>query len=333
MVKLSVVVSGKTFPIDVEDLEMTVQDFKKLVEEKTPENIKIPFDKQILYFRKDKFKNDSKLSDYINKEDEGARIFVLKETKTALNNKQESSNNNPYATNNQQQAKNPFIGNNQKNTSLVANHPYQQNNTSFNPYGNFQSPGMYYPQMQPPMNPAMGGPVSQEIIDMALGNPGMIDSLIDLQNPNLNPEEKEKMKKMYMELFKTVKENPSILNTMNQMGFQQPPYPPQMGYPQPPYPPQMGYPQPPYSPQMGYLPTYPPQMGYNPYYPGMPYGGTPQQQSPVLSREEYKKKFTEQINSLKEMGFNDEEENLTALIQGHGDINFAIDLLARKKQE
>lgn len=332
MVKLSVVVSGKTFPIDVENLEMSVEDFKKLVEEKTPDNIKIPFDKQILYFRKDKFKNEGKLSDYIKEEDEGARIFVLKETKTALN-KQETSGSNPYASNTQQ-SKNPFIGADQKSTPHT-NIPYQQNNQGYNPYGNFQSPSMYYPQMQPPMNPAMGGPVSQEIIDMALGNPGMIDSLIDLQNPNLNPEEKEKMKKMYMELFKTVKENPSILNTMNQMGFQQPPpYHPQMGYQQPPpYPPQMGYQQPPYSPQMGYPPVYPPQMGYNPYYPGMPYGGTPQQQSPVLSREEYRKKFAEQINSLKEMGFIDEEENLTALIQGHGDINFAIDLLARKKQE
>lgn len=320
MVKLSVITGGITISIDVADLDITIEDLKKTIEEKMPEGKKISTDKQILYVKQKKLNAGSKLSEYISENDEGLRIFVLKETKTNLN-KAEPKESNPYS--NEPKAPNPYNQSFQQPALHQQGFPgagYPQQPMGYPPMGYPQqpmgyppmnSPQMGYPPMNspqmgyPPMNPPMNFKMSKEMIDMVLNNPALFDQMIEMQTAGLSPEMKESFKQSTMSAFKMLQNDPSLIDRINQMSGGMPQQMPSYGYP-------------------------PQQNMYNPYggYSNMNYG-SPQPQSPVLTREQYKSQYTQQLTALTDMGFTNEEENLDALIKARGDINYALDLLRK----
>ncbi|KAK6089962.1 hypothetical protein P3W45_001008 [Vairimorpha bombi] len=325
MVKLSVVTGGITISIDVSDLNITIEDLKKIIEEKMPEGKKITSDKQILYVKQKKLDAGNKLSEYISESDEGVRIFVLKVTKSNLN-KTENKEPNPYSS--EPKASNPY--NQSFQQSVPPQQPYPGSGyvpqqpmgyppmyppqMGYNPqmgyppmnspqigYPPMNSPQMGYPQMNSPMNFKM----SKEMIDMVLNNPALFDQMIEMQTAGLSPEMKESFKQSTMSAFKMLQNDPSLIDRINQMSGGMPQHMPSYGYP-------------------------PQQNMYNSYlgYPNMNYG-SPQPQSPVLTRDQYKAQFVQQMEALKDMGFMNEEENLDALIKSRGDINYALDLLRK----
>jgi len=48
-----------------------------------------------------------------------------------------------------------------------------------------------------------------------------------------------------------------------------------------------------------------------------------------IPTEQYKKKYSQQLTFLNDMGFTNEEDNLKALIKAHGNLNYALDLLQK----
>lgn len=330
MVKLFIIAEGTKINIELDSVDITSEEFKKLIEKNMNPDKVIPHDKQSVFINKEKLADDKKLSDYISSETKEVKVFVLRKSKNILSSgtksqesqpkKTDSATYNPY---NQQQApRNPYEG---VQNMQLPNWGYPSPSQSYGqpPAFGYGSPGQGFSQM--PGNNL----ISKEQIELLLNNPQFLDQIIDLQAPGLSPEEKESRKKMYHDCFQMLKNDPSLMNSLNSMapdllrgGMN---FPPQQQPPSPyGYPPQYGMP-----PQQNVNPYYqpPPYYGYPPYGAMPPYGMPSQQ--PPMSPSHYEAAYSLQLKALEEMGFNNKKDNLDALIKTNGDINAALDYLRK----
>ncbi|KAF9763277.1 Ubiquitin domain-containing protein DSK2b [Nosema granulosis] len=331
MVKLFIIAEGTKINIELDSLDITSEEFKKIIEKNMKPEKAIPHDKQSVFINKNKLTDGKKLSEYITSEDKEVKVFVLRQSKNVLSGKTSSSESkktdtssyNPYS---QQPPRNPYEG---VQNMQLPNWGYPSPNQSYGqpPAFGYGSPGQGFSQMPP-----MSNLISKEQIDLLLNNPQFLDQIIDIQSPGLSPEEKESKKNMYRDCFKMLKNDPSLMNSLNSMapellrgGMNMPPMP---GMPpqQPPSP--YGYP-----PQFGMPPQQPPNPYYQqPYYGYPPYGGMPPYGAPIqppMSPSHYEGAYALQLQALEEMGFVDKKENLEALIKTNGDINAALDYLRK----
>ncbi|EOB14495.1 Glutamate NMDA receptor-associated protein 1 [Nosema bombycis CQ1] len=335
MVKLYIVAEGNKINIELDSLDITLDEFKKIIEKNMNPGKVIPHNEQSVFIDKSKLEGDKKLSHYIKDTSKEVKVFVLRQSSNVLGNGAKAGTRpnkpdtpqNPYSP--QQPKKNPYEGG---QNQQFPNWGYPPQSPYGHPSGlGYGSPGQGFSQM-PPMNNI----ISKEQIDLLLSNPQFIEQIVDLQSPGLGQQEKENRVNMYLECFKNLKNDPNLMNSLNNMapellkggmpGFpQMPPQSPYGGYPQYPMPPQHGFP-----PQQHFNPYFQrPYYGYPPQpYPMSPYG-SPQQPQPHMSPSHYEGAYAQQLKALEEMGFTDKKENLEALIRTNGDINAALDYLRK----
>ncbi|AFN83273.1 hypothetical protein EROM_070220 [Encephalitozoon romaleae SJ-2008] len=327
------------FVVEVENLDITIEELKKKLEEAMGESVRIPASDQTLIFEREKLDDGKKLSDYVKGSTEEIKLFVIKQNK---NPNPISKPSNIYQNANtsdvQSQAHiggNPHAGQSMPNPYAAFVPPYggygsPQQMYGQMPYG-YGSPQQMYGQMpygygfpqgggspgqSDGYNEAFSNAMMQQMEQM-LNNPTLLDQVLNIQNPNMTSEQKEEQKKMLKEALNMMKANPSLfqqaltperlswaLNTMNGgHGGMFPSYPPNMG----------GFNQ--RDPRAPWMHGYPP--------PG--YG------SPRPNQQVDEQVYLVQLEQLKAMGFEDEDAT-KALKEARGDINRALDILHENKK-
>ncbi|ADM11787.1 uncharacterized protein Eint_070230 [Encephalitozoon intestinalis ATCC 50506] len=346
------------FVVEVDNLDITIEELKKKLEENMGESVRIPAGEQTLIFEREKLEDGKKLSDYVKGSTEEIKLFVIKQHRNPNpiskpgNIYQNASN--PSDAQSQPQGGNHYGGHGQSTPN-----PY----TAFvPPYGGYGSPQQMYGQMpygygsphqmysqmpygygsphqmysQMPYgygfpqgsgspgqgdgyNEAFSNAMMQQMEQM-LNNPTLLEQVLSIQNPNMTPEQKEEQKKMLKEALNMMKANPSL--------FQQALTPERLnwalstmnggGY-------------------GGMFPSFPPgNMGnFNQRDPRAPwmYGYPPPGYgSPRPDPQADEQIHLVQLEQLKAMGFEDEEAG-KALREAKGDINKALDILHESKKK
>ncbi|KAM0679861.1 hypothetical protein GINT2_002033 [Glugoides intestinalis] len=197
------------------------------------------------------------------------------------------------------------------------------------------SPNMYMGDM---------GGMEKQLFEQMLNNPDAVMQMMETQMPGVSEDQKRMIRqnleiiRQNPDLVKQMLNNPMMMNAMRNpmMGAQQMNSPMMGGVP------------PMNSPMMGYNPY---MMGYNPYMMGYnpqmamnqaptPANGPcshgfypPKYNNGVAEPQDARVVWAEKLVSLKEMGFSDEAENISALIKKGGNISEAIDYLTEKHNQ
>nr|AGE96362.1 hypothetical protein ECU07_0290 [Encephalitozoon cuniculi] len=343
------------FVVEVESLDITIEELKKKLEGVMGESVRIPAGEQTLIFEREKLEDDKKLSDYVKGSVEEIKLFVIKQHKNpnpiskpgniyqnaSGSDTQSHAGGNPYAAHGQS-TPNPYAafmppygGGYGSPQQMYGQMPYgygsPQQMYGQMPYG-YGSPQQMYGQMPygygfPPGSGSSGqgdgyneafSNVMMQQMEQMLGNPALLDQVLNIQNPNMTPEQKEEQKKMLKEALNMMKANPSLfqqaltperlnwaLSTMNGGGYG------------------------------GMFPSYPPQMGNfnrDPRTPWMHGYPPPGYGSPRPDQQIDEQAHLVQLEQLKAMGFEDEEAT-KALREAKGDINRALDILHENKKK
>ncbi|AFM98552.1 hypothetical protein EHEL_070250 [Encephalitozoon hellem ATCC 50504] len=342
------------FVIEVDNLDITIEELKKKLEETMGESVRIPASEQTLIFEREKLEDSKKLGDYVKGSTEEIKLFVIKQHKnpnpiskpsniyqnTSASDVQShgQGGGNPYsgqATPNPYAAFVPPYGGYGSPQQMYGQMPYgygsPQQMYGQMPYGYGSPQQMYgqmpygygFPQGSGPhgqndgYNEAFSNAMMQQMEQM-LNNPTLLDQVLNIQNPSMTPEQKEEQKKMLKEALNMMKANPSL--------FQQALTPERLSWALNTMNGGHG----------GMFPSYPPAMGgFNqrdpraPWMHGYPppgYGG------PRPDHQADEQAYLVHLEQLKAMGFEDEDA-ARALREARGDINRALDILHENKNK
>lgn len=318
------------FTVEVEDLDVTIEDLKKKLEEVMGESVRISAGEQTLIFEREKLEDGKKLSDYVKNPSEEVKMFVIKQQKNPNPiSKPSSQGSEPSRAPQPQPQGNPYASFGQPNQFSGLGSPYggygspQQGMFGQMPYG-YGSPQQGFGQMpygygSPQQGFGQGGGQNDAFsnammqqMEQMLENPAMLDQVMSMHGPNLTPEQREEQKRMLKEALNMVKSNPALFqqaftperlnwafNNMAHGGMNLPQQHPQMGNFQ------------------GDLRTGPCCHGF---YPPVYSEGKPSPQT-------YEQVYSKQLTQLRDMGFTDDETSIDALKKSNGDINAALDFL------
>jgi ubiquilin len=336
------------FALEIEDLNITIEELKRRVEESMSESVRIPATEQTLIFETDKLEDSKKLSDYV-KEDAGEiKMFVIRRQRNpnpiSRPPQAQQPSESPRVTAQPAQGAPPYGGYQQFHSPHggYGQPPYGgyggQPGYGQMPFGGYGSPQPGYGQMPyggygSPQNfgsPFPFGGQNSEVpnamldqMEQMINNPVLLDQALSMYGgQNMTPEQKEEAKKMLVENLKMFKNNPAFLNqvlnsdvmrrNIDRMGMGQPMMPPTS------FPPAPNFGQ--YADSS--VPVIPCQHGY---YPPSYASGRPEAPN-------YEQVYAKQLSQLQEMGFSDKAKNIEALIKGGGDIDKALDILYQDKK-
>lgn len=327
------------YTLEVESLDTTVCDLKKMLEDAMNESVRIPASEQTLIFEREKLEDDKKLSEYIKNDAEDVKMFVIRQQKTTNPISKPAS----FEANTQQQNAPRPMGNPYANFAHPSPNPYAFGSPYGGGYGSPQ--GMYgqmppqYPgygspqgmfgQMPPPQYPGYGSPQGQfgqgdgqneafsnmmmQQMEHLINDPAMLDQVLGMHAPNMVPEQREAQKKMLKDALSMMKSNPALFQqaftpermnwAFNNMGGGNMNMPPPYAAMQ--------------NTQHGDLRNGPCSHGF---YPPVYNNGKPEPRS-------YEEVFSKQLVQLRDMGFTDDDASIEALKKAGGDINQALDFL------
>jgi len=232
--------------VEVENLDISIEELKKKLEETMGESVRIPAGEQTLIFEREKLEDSKKLSEYVKNSTEEIKMFVIKQQKNSnpiskpsgnVNGIQQTEGSrtpsqpqmggNPYA-NFGQPMPNPYSGfgspyggggYGSPQQGMFGQMPYgggygspQQGMFGQMPYG---GGGYGSPQMGAPFgqgdgqNEAFSNALMQQMEQM-LNNPAALDQVLNMHGPNLSPEQREEQKRMLKDALNMMKTNPAL---------------------------------------------------------------------------------------------------------------------------